>query len=217
MVMSNASDAVNPEQIVRCEKLIRPYIRRTPVVEIDAADVGLAPGSVFLKLELFQHSGSFKARGAFANLLARKVPAAGVVAASGGNHGAAVAYASMKLKVPAKIFIPSVSSPAKVARIREYGADLVIEGDLYADALAASERWAQQTGAMPVHAFDQNETIMGQRTLALELGEQAPDIDTLLVPVGGGGLIAGIAAWYAGRIKVIGVEPEAAPTLTRAL
>src|SRR5712675_2134004 len=217
MVMSNVSDAVNPEQIARCEKLIRPYIRRTPVFEIDAADVGLAPGSVFLKLELFQHSGCFKARGAFANLLARKVPAAGVVAASGGNHGAAVAYASMKLKVPAKIFIPSVSSPAKIARIREYGADLVIEGDRYADALAASEVWAQQSGALPVHAFDQDETMVGQGTIGLELDEQAPDIDTLLVPVGGGGLIAGIAAWYAGRIKVIGVEPFAAPTLTRAL
>src|SRR5882757_7343393 len=217
MVMSNASDAVNPEQIARCEKLIRPYIRRTPVVEIDAADVGLAPGSVFLKLELFQHSGSFKARGAFANLLARKVPAAGVVAASGGNHGAAVAYASMKLKVPAKIFIPSVCSPAKIARIREYGADLVIEGDRYADALAASEAWVQKTDAMPVHAFDQDETMLGQGTIGMELDEQVPDIDTLLVSVGGGGLIAGIAAWYAGRIKVIGVEPSASPTLTKAL
>src|SRR5258708_40162912 len=124
MVMSNVSDAVNPEQIARCEKLIRPYIRRTPVVEIDAADVGLAPGSVFLKLELFQHSGSFKARGAVANLLARKVPAAGVVAASGGNHGAAVAYASMKLRVPAKIFIPSISSPAKITRTPEYAPHL---------------------------------------------------------------------------------------------
>jgi threonine dehydratase len=216
MVMSNVSDAVNPEQIARCEKLIRPYIRRTPVIEIDAADVGLAPGSVFLKLELFQHSGSFKARGAFANLLARKVPAAGVVAASGGNHGAAVAYASMKLKVPAKIFIPSVSSPAKIARIREYGADLVIEGDRYADALAASEAWAQQSGAMPVHAFDQDETMLGQGTIGLELDQQA-GFDTLLVPVGGGGLIAGLAAWYAGRIKVVGVEPLAAPTLTKAL
>src|SRR6267154_5834419 len=217
MVMSNVSDAVNPEQIARCEKLIRPYIRRTPVVEIDAADVGLAPGSVFLKLELFQHSGCFKARGAFANLLARKVPAAGVVAASGGNHGAAVAYASMKLKVPAKIFIPSVSSPAKIQRIREYGADLVIEGDSYADALAASEAWVQETGSMPVHAFDQDETMLGQGTIGIELDEQAPDIDTLLASVGGGGLIAGIAAWYAGRIKVVGVEPLASPTLTKAL
>jgi threonine dehydratase len=139
-----------------------------------------------------------------------------VVAASGGNHGAAVAYAAMKLGKPAKIFVPSVSSPAKIQRIREYGADLGIEGDRYADALAASVAWARQTGAMLVPAFDQNETIMGQGTLGLELDEQAPDIDTLLVSVGGGGLIAGIAAWYAGRIKVIGVEPFASPTLTRA-
>ncbi len=140
-----------------------------------------------------------------------------MVAASGGNHGAAVAYAAMKLKVPAKIFVPSVSSPAKVARIRDYGADLTIEGDRYADALAESETWAENTGAMPVHAFDQDETLLGQGTLGMELETQAPSLDTLLVAVGGGGLIAGIAAWYAGRVKVIGVEPVAAPTLTKAL
>jgi threonine dehydratase len=208
---------VSPQTIAQCEKLIRPYIRRTPVVELDGREFGLPANSLTLKLEYLQHSGSFKARGAFANLLTRVVPAAGVVAASGGNHGAAVAYAGMTLGKPAKIFVPSVSSPAKVERIREYGADLVIEGDRYADALAASEKWAQQTGAMLVPAFDQSETIMGQGTLGLELDQQAPDIDTILVSVGGGGLIAGIAAWYAGRIKVIGVEPSASPTLTRAL
>jgi threonine dehydratase len=121
--MSDVFVTVSREQISRCEKLIRPYVRRTPVVELDGADFGLTPSKVFLKLELFQHSGSFKARGAFANLLSRKTPRVGVVAASGGNHGAAVSYAAMKLKVPAKIFIPDVSSPAKVRRIREYGAD----------------------------------------------------------------------------------------------
>ena len=215
--MSSASNAVTPQHITRCEKLIRPYVRRTPVIDIDAADVGLKSSQLCLKLELFQHSGSFKARGAFANLLTRNVPAAGVVAASGGNHGAAVAYAAMRLNIPAKIFVPSVSSPAKVQRIREYGADLVIEGDRYADALAASEAWAQKSGAMPVHAFDQDETMLGQGTIGMELDEQAPDIDTILVSVGGGGLIAGIAAWYANRIKVIGVEPFASPTLTKAL
>src|SRR6266702_6811459 len=208
--------AVSPPTIAQCEKLIRPYIRRTPVVEADAAEFGLAANALTLKLELLQHSGSFKARGAFANLLTRDVLKAGVVAASGGNHGAAVAYAAMKLGKPAKIFIPSVSSPAKIARIRDYGADLVIEGDRYADALAASEIWAQQSGAMPVHAFDQDETMLGQGTIGLELDQQA-GFDTLLVSVGGGGLIAGLAAWYAGRIKVIGVEPLAAPTLTKAL
>jgi threonine dehydratase len=215
--MSSVSDAVNPEQINRCEQLVRPYVRRTPVIEIDAREVGLGSSKLFLKLELFQHSGSFKARGAFANLLTRRVPAVGVVAASGGNHGAAVAYAALTMKVPAKIFVPSVSSLAKVQRIREYGADLAIQGDRYADALAASEAWAQQSGAMPVHAFDQYETMLGQGTIGVELDEQAPDIETLLVSVGGGGLIAGIAAWYAGRIKVVGVEPFSSPTLTKAL
>src|SRR6516165_9320503 len=215
--MSDVSIALERDQISRCEKLIRPYVRCTPIIKIDRADVGVNSRSLSLKLELFQHSGSFKARGAFANLLLRKVPAAGVVAASGGNHGAAVAYAAMTLKVPAKIFVPKVSSPAKVARIREYRADLVVGGDLYADALAAAEAWERTSGAMPVHAFDQDETMLGQGTIGLELDEQAPDLDTLLVAVGGGGQIAGLAAWYAGRVKVIGVEPLAAPTLTKAL
>ncbi|KWV44456.1 threonine dehydratase [Bradyrhizobium macuxiense] len=208
---------ITSQDIAQCAALIRRHVRQTPIVEVDGSEFGLAANPVTLKLELLQHAGSFKTRGAFANLLARDVPAAGVVAASGGNHGAATAYAAMKLGKPARIFVPSVSSPAKVQRIRDYGADLVIEGDRYADALAASEVWARQSGAMPVPAFDQRETILGQATLGLELDQQAPDIDTLLVSVGGGGLIAGIAAWYAGRIKVIGVEPQAAPTLTRAL
>jgi threonine dehydratase len=211
------SDAVNPGQIARCERLIRPYVRRTPIVELDGADIGLTSSKLCLKLELLQHSGSFKARGAFANLLTRKVPEAGVVAASGGNHGVAVAYAARKLNVPARIYLPRISSPAKIKRIREYGAELVIAGDRYADALAASEAWARQSGAMAVHAFDQDETMLGQGTLGLELEAQAPHVDTLLVAVGGGGLIAGIAAWYSGRIKVVGVEPSAAPTLTKAL
>src|SRR5208337_2276624 len=163
------SHAVSPEHIARREKLIRPYVRRTPVMQVDAADVGLNSSRLRLKLELFQHSGSFKARGAFVNLLTRKVPAVGVVAASGGNHGAAVAYAAMRLGVKAKIFVPSVSSPAKIARIRDYGADLAIAGERYADAYAASEHWAAQSGALPVHAFDQLETLLGQGTLALEL------------------------------------------------
>jgi threonine dehydratase len=215
--MDAHGSAPNPQTIAQCETLIRPYIRQTPVMEIDTAEFGLPANRLTLKLELLQHSGSFKARGAFTNLLKRAVPAAGVAAASGGNHGAAVAYAAMKLGKPAKIFVPTVSSPAKVARIRDYGAELAIEGDRYADALAASETWVQQTGAMPVHAFDQNETIMGQGTVGLELERQASDVDTVLVAVGGGGLIAGIAAWYAGRAKVVGVEPLASPTLTRAL
>jgi threonine dehydratase len=215
--MSDESGPVSRSEIIRYAALIRPYVRRTPVIEIDGAEFGVGSKKLLLKLELFQHSGSFKARGAFANLLTRKIPAKGVVAASGGNHGAAVAYAAMKLNVPARIFVPTISSPAKLQRIRGYGADLVVEGDRYADALAASEVWARQSGALRVHAFDQDETMLGQGTIGMELDEQAPDIDTLLVSVGGGGLIAGVAAWYAGRIKVIGVEPFASPTLTKAL
>jgi len=210
-------DMISRDEIAATERLIRPRIRRTPVIEIDGADFGLEAQRLCLKLELFQHAGSFKTRGAFANLLTRAIPAVGVVAASGGNHGAAVAYAAMKLGIPAKIFVPAISSPAKIARIREYGADLVVGGDRYADALAASEIWAARSGALRVHAFDQRETLIGQATIGLELEYQAADLDTLLVAVGGGGLIGGIAAWYQRRIKVIGVEPDASPTLTQAL
>jgi threonine dehydratase len=208
---------VNPAAIAAVHPLIAPHIRRTPVVQIDGADIGLAPRPVTLKLELMQHSGSFKARGAFVNLLTREVPQAGVVAASGGNHGAAVAYAAMRLGVPAKIFVPTISSPAKIQRIRDYGADLVVGGERYADALTASETWAARSGALMVHAFDQPETLLGQGTVGLELDGQQAALDTLLVSVGGGGLIGGIAAWYAGRIRVVGVEPELSPTLTKAL
>jgi threonine dehydratase len=208
---------INRAAIERTYGLITPYIRVTPVVETSGADFGLGAFPLALKLELFQHAGSFKTRGAFTNLLTRTIPAAGVVAASGGNHGVAVAYAAMRLGVKARIFVPTVSSPAKISRIRDYGADLVVTGERYADALAASQVWTVESGALPVHAFDQEETLLGQGTLALELGRQAPDLDTLLVSVGGGGLIGGIAAWCGGRPRVIGVEPEAAPTLTRAL
>lgn len=184
-------------------------------MEIDGAELGL-DGHLILKLELFQHSGSFKTRGAFANLLMRQVPATGVVAASGGNHGAAVSYAAMKLGIPAKIFVPTVASPAKLHRIRSYGADLVVTGERYADALIESEKWAAESGALTIHAYDQLETLFGQGTVGLEFQQQDPDLDSLLVAVGGGGLIGGIAAWYSGEVKVIGVEPEAAPTLTYA-
>jgi threonine dehydratase len=208
---------ISNEQIRATHKLIAPHIRRTPLIELDAADIGSSAGRVILKLESLQHAGSFKARGAFASLLMRTLPPVGVVAASGGNHGAAVAFAAMKLKVPAKIFVPSVASPAKIRQITDYGAELVLAGDRYADALSASEAWIAQSGAMPIHAFDQLETLLGQGTVGLELEEQTSDFDTLLVSVGGGGLIAGIAAWYQGRVKLIGVEPQRAPTLTRAL
>jgi threonine dehydratase len=198
-------------------QIIAPHIRLTPIFRTNGTEFGLSPFSLTLKLEHLQFAGSFKTRGAFANLLLRRVPAAGVVAASGGNHGAAVAYAAMRIGCPARIFVPTVSSPAKVERIRAYGADLCITGDCYADALEASEAWTATSGALPVHAFDQRETVLGQGTLALELSAQAPEIDTLLVAVGGGGLIGGIAAWHRGATRVIGVEPCAAPTLTNAL
>ena len=208
---------ITPERIAGIERLIRPHIRHTPVMRVDMSDFGLAQRAVDLKLEYLQHSGSFKARGAFTNLLTRTVPAAGVVAASGGNHGAAVAYAAMRLGVPATIYVPSVTSPAKAERIRGYGAKLVIGGERYADALAASESFANESGALAIHAYDQPETLLGQGTLGAEIEADLPEITTLLVAVGGGGLIGGIAAWFSGRVKVVAVEPEGSPTLHRAL
>jgi len=208
---------IDRESIARTCQLIRPHVRRTPLVEVDGADFGLNGVPLAFKLELLQHAGSFKPRGAFANLLMREVPEVGVVAASGGNHGAAVAFAARKLGKPARIFVPRVASPAKIERIRGYGADLVVTGERYDEALEASNAWAAQSGALVVHAYDRVETILGQGSVGLEFEEQAPGLDTLLVAVGGGGLIGGIAAWYSGRIRLVGVEPEAAPTLTRAL
>jgi threonine dehydratase len=188
------------------------------VLEANGRDVGLEPFPLTLKLESLQHSGSFKPRGAFTNLLTRPVPPAGVVAASGGNHGVAVAYAARQLRIPATIFVPTVASPAKIARIRDYGAEVIITGDRYAEALEASERYVEQSGAMPVHAFDQVETLLGQGTLGRELADQVPQASTVLIAVGGGGLIGGVSLWYAdSKTRVIGVEPVAAPTLTEAL
>jgi threonine dehydratase len=204
-------------QIAAAHSRIWEHIRRTPVLAVEGNDLRLDAFPLFLKLELFQYTGSFKARGALTNLLTRKVPPAGVVAATGGNHGVAVAFAAKKFNVPARIFVPSVASPAKRQRIEEYGANLVIAGDRYDDALEASKIWAEKSGAMPIHAFDQLETLLGQGTVGLELEKQVPNLDALLVAVGGGGLIGGIAAWYQGEIKIIGVEPEAAPTLSKAL
>jgi len=217
------ADVISRDDIRGTYETIRRYIRRTPVIQADLGELDAVAGpsgpglpSVTLKLEQLQCAGSFKARGAFANLLLRDVPAVGVVAASGGNHGVAVAYAAHRRGVPAKIFVPTVSAPAKVERIRALGADLVVSGERYADALAAAQAWVASSGAMNVHAFDQRETLLGQGTLALELAGQAGDLDTVLVPVGGGGLIAGIASYFAGTVRVIGVEPDGAPTLSYA-
>ncbi len=216
MAASAENGRIGKAEIEKTREVIRPYVRVTPVLGVNGREFGLGDFPLTLKLELLQHSGSFKARGALTNLLTRPIPPAGVVAASGGNHGAAVAYAAMRLGVRARIFVPTVASPAKIARIRTYGAELEVGGALYADALAASNAWVERTGALVVHAYDQVETLLGQGTLAMELAEQAP-LDTVLVSVGGGGLIGGIAAWYAGKVGVVGVEPTSAPTLTEAL
>ena len=214
--MNHITD-LSRERIQAVERVIRPYIRRTPILEVDGSEFGIDGIRIVFKLELFQHAGSFKARGAFTNLLTREVPAAGVVAASGGNHGAAVAFAAMKLGKPSTIFVPSVASQAKQNRIRGYGANLIIAGDRYAESLEASEAWTATSGALPIHAYEGDETLLGQGTLGMELNEQDPKLNSLLVAVGGGGLIGGVASWYQNNVKVIAVEPTEAPTLHRAL
>jgi threonine dehydratase len=208
---------IDRETIAATYPLIEPHIRRTPLIEVDAADFGLSGQPLVFKLELLQHTGSFKPRGALASLLSCPVPPAGVVAASGGNHGLAVAFAARKLRVPASIFVPSVSAATKRERIRELGAELVIAGERYADALAASRDYAASSGALEIHAFDQPYTLLGQGSVGLELEQQRAGVDTLLVAVGGGGLIGGVAAWFEGRVRLVAVEPRAAPTLYRAL
>jgi threonine dehydratase len=197
---------------------IQPHVRRTPVIRANAGDFGVPlDRPLALKLEFLQHTGTFKPRGAFNNLLSRAVPAAGVAAASGGNHGAAVAYAAQRLGHEATIFVPDVSSPVKIARIKSYGADTRVGGARYADALDACNAFIATSGALSVHAYDAAETIAGQGTVGLEWEEDAGDLDTVLVAVGGGGLIAGIAAWYGGRVKVVGVEPEGSRALHASL
>jgi threonine dehydratase len=210
-------DAIGRSAVARVLPAIRPHVRTTPVARIDRAELGLLPGPLVLKLEQLQHSGSFKARGAFANLLLNEVPEAGVVAASGGNHGAAVAYAAAALGVPATVFVPEVSSPAKLARIEAYGAQLVVGGASYDDARKAAAVFQEGSGALDVPAFDSVATVLGAGSIGLELLEQAPGVDTVLAAVGGGGLFAGLCAGYDRSAAVIGVEPEDAPTLTEAL
>jgi threonine dehydratase len=215
-------DQITRSRIDAIARLIRPYVRVTPVLEVRGSDFGLGVDRLFFKLELYQHAGSFKPRGAFANMLSRQIPPAGVVAASGGNHGIAVAYAAHTLGVRARIFVPSVASPVKMAKIRGYGAELEVAGDRYADALAASQDWIRRTGALEIHAYDSVETLLGQATLGLELEQQVPDVETVLIAVGGGGLIGGVAAYFgerngSRRVSVVGVEPETAPTLACAM
>jgi len=207
---------IDKSDIERAYGRIEPYIRTTPVIDIAAGTLG-NEGAWNFKLELMQHSGSFKARGAFNNLLSRDIPAAGVVAASGGNHGAAVAYAAMKLGKPANIFVPEISSAVKIERIKSYGADIHIGGATYVDALEASEEFCARTQALSIHAYNAAETLAGQGTLGLEWQHQVPGLDTIVVAVGGGGLMGGIACWYQNDIKIVAVEPETSRCLHSAL
>ncbi len=195
---------------------IHGYVRHTPLLQVSPDELTAAQ-PVTLKLELLQHAGSFKPRGAFNRMLSARIPPAGVIAASGGNHGAAVAYAARALGVPAEIFVPATTPAAKVDRIAGYGAHVVQGGETYAEAAKACQERQRQTGALDVHAYDHADVLAGQGTLGRELETDAPDLTHILVATGGGGLIGGVAAWYAGSAQVIGVEPEGCPTLHNAL
>jgi threonine dehydratase len=211
--MSASDIMINRESIAAAASQLTPYVRHTPVLRADLG--GDAP--VSLKLELLQHAGSFKPRGAFNRLLSADVPPAGVIAASGGNHGAAVAYAAQTLGIAAEIFIPSGTPAAKVARIASYGATIVQGGETYAEALTASRRRQAEIGALEVHAYDHADVLAGQGTVGREFELDAPDLTHILVATGGGGLIGGIAAWYAGSVRLVSVESEGCPALHDAL
>lgn len=210
-----AAVGIDRREVREAALRIAPYVRRTPVVVLAGDRVGLQH-DVVLKLEGLQHSGSFKVRGAFNTLLTCPVPAAGVIAASGGNHGAAVAYAASQLGHRAEVFVPVGAPAAKLVRIRHYGATVTAVGGSYAEAYDASLQQEHRTGALRVHAYDQREVVVGQGTAGWELSQQAPELDTLLVAVGGGGLIAGCASWYTDAVRIVAVETHGTPTLHRA-
>jgi threonine dehydratase len=201
-------------EIAEAARRIGGHVRTTPLAEIE-------PDRLWFKLEQLQHTGSFKVRGALNRVLAAAetggVPAAGVVAASGGNAGLAVAYAAARTGVPARVFVPRTAPEVKVRRIREYGADVVQIGEIYHEAYDAAAKSAAETGALFCHAFDQPEICAGQGTLGLEVLEQCGGVDTIVLAAGGGGLMAGVAAAVAGRARVVVAEPELAPTLHAAL
>lgn len=207
---------VSRKEIQEAYSRIGTHIRRTPVLELEEGALGNGARAV-LKLELMQQAGSFKLRGAFNCVLSSQVPEAGIIAASGGNHGAAVACVARHLGHRAEIFVPVISSPAKVDRLRQFGAQINITGKNYAEALTASRERQAQTGALSVHAYDDPRTVAGAGTAGLEFEEQAPGLDTVLIAVGGGGLISGMATWFENRVRVIGVEPAASPTLAKTL
>lgn len=202
------------ETINAAAERIAPYVVRTPVMESNALVSGL---TVTLKLEQLQHTGSFKPRGAFNTLLQNGAPEAGVVAASGGNHGAAVAYAAARLGVPAKIYVPEMAGPAKIELIERTGADLTVVPGEYANALDMARAYENRTGAAQIHAYDAPATVAGQGTLFREWEEQGLEADTVLIAVGGGGLIAGALGWFGGRRKVVAVEPETSCALATAI
>jgi threonine dehydratase len=211
---------VTPSAIRDAHARIVGHVRRTPLLEAASPIFGASP--ISLKLEFLQHAGSFKPRGAFNNLLSGVVPPAGVATASGGNHGAAVAYAAGKLGLKARIFVPEIAAPVKIAKIKASGADIVVKGATYFDALALCDAYVAESGAKSIHAYDSARTIEGQGTVGLEWEQDLarlalPPLDTILVAVGGGGLIAGIAAWFAGRVRIVGVEPEGSRALHDAL
>ena len=213
-----STELVTREQVSAAYERIRRYVRYTPVSPLEAGSLVQGDAEITLKLELLQHTGSFKARGAFSKLLASDVPRAGVIAASGGNFGRAVAYAAHTLGHPAEIFVPETSPTSKIDGIRDLGALVRVVPGYYAEAAAAMERRSIETGALLMHPFDQPEVVAGQGTVAIELSEQLPQMDTVLVAIGGGGLIAGITSWLKGTsVKVVGVEPEAAASMTAAL
>ncbi|MFL6389165.1 MAG: threonine/serine dehydratase [Terriglobales bacterium] len=207
---------ISRTEIQDAGRRIATHVRRTPVMALEEKAFGI-DARIFFKLECLQHTGSFKPRGAFNCILSSSVPAAGVIAASGGNHGAAVAYAAQKLGFRAEIFVPAVAPANKVERLRQYGAAVNLIGNNYAEALAASKERVAQTGALAIHAYDDERVLAGQGTLGMELEEQVRGLDSVLIAVGGGGLIGGVAAWYQDRVRVIGVEPERAPTLYKSL
>ena len=207
---------VTPAEIDAAAGRIAGHVRETPILRAEPDAFGV-PGALILKLECLQHSGSFKARGAFNSLLSADIPAAGVITASGGNHGGAVAYAARALGHKARIFVPTTSPRAKIDRLRGYGAEVTETGEAYADAYEASQAVKAETGAIEIHAYDQPATVAGQGTVAREVERQAGGLDTIVVAVGGGGLIAGIASWFQGRVRIVGVETLGTPTLTRAL
>ena len=200
-------------EIAAAKFRIAPHLRRTPAAEMSGFGLD---HPIEVKLEHTQHTGSFKPRGAFNTLLSQDVPKAGLVAASGGNHGAAVAFAAAKLGHRARIYVPEMAGPAKIALIRDQGADLHVVEGAYSNALDAAREYEAETGAMQIHAYDALPTVAGQGTCMKEWEDQGLEADTVLIAVGGGGLIAGALAWLQGARKVVAVEPERAPSLHAA-